>query len=82
MGFSDVGPFGSEIPTPNHAADALNKEQIKDEAGLKPKAGDKIKVGDKGLVWQKNDVLYFMFGNVDQADLLAQHDLLDAFEFE
>jgi len=35
------------------ATDALNKEQIKDEAGLKPKVGDKVKVGDKGLVWQK-----------------------------
>src|ERR1700694_1695189 len=35
------------------SSDALNREQIKDEAGLKPKAGDKVKVGDKGLTWQK-----------------------------
>jgi CubicO group peptidase (beta-lactamase class C family) len=34
-------------------SDAFNREQIKDEAGLRPKAGDKVKIGDKDLTWQK-----------------------------
>jgi hypothetical protein len=34
-------------------ADALNKQQIKDEAMLMPKAGDKIKVGNKELTWKE-----------------------------
>jgi hypothetical protein len=34
--------------------DALNKEQLKDEAKLKPKAGAKAKVGDKELVWKEH----------------------------
>jgi hypothetical protein len=33
-------------------ADALNKEQLKNEAKLQPKAGDKVKVGGKELVWK------------------------------
>ena len=32
--------------------DALNKQQVPDEAKLKPKAGDKIKSGDKELTWK------------------------------
>jgi hypothetical protein len=35
-------------------SDALDKEQLKDEAKLKPKAGDKAKVGDKTLVWKEH----------------------------
>ena len=35
-------------------ADALGKEQVKDEAKLKPKAGAKVKVGDKELVWKEH----------------------------
>ena len=34
-------------------ADALNKEQIKDEAKLQPAEGDKVKAGDKVLAWKK-----------------------------
>jgi hypothetical protein len=34
--------------------DALNREQLKDEAKLKPKAGDKVKVGGKDLVWKEH----------------------------
>ena len=34
-------------------ADALAKEQVKDEAKLQPKAGDKVTVGGKELVWKK-----------------------------
>ena len=45
------------------APDALDKQQIKDEAKLNPKAGDKVKVGDKELVWKaltsKEDMLDF-----------------------
>ena len=33
-------------------ADAIFKEQIKDEAALRPKAGDKAKIGGKELTWQ------------------------------
>jgi len=33
-------------------ADAIFKEQIKDEAALRPKAGDKTKIGGKELTWQ------------------------------
>ena len=33
-------------------ADAVFKEQIKDEAALRPKAGDKAKIGGKELTWQ------------------------------
>src|SRR5438876_959868 len=32
--------------------DALDKEQLKDEAKLKPKVGDKLKVSDKEFVWK------------------------------
>src|SRR5438067_748879 len=34
--------------------DALNREQVKDEAKLKPKASDRVKVGDKELVWKEH----------------------------
>jgi hypothetical protein len=34
-------------------ADALGKEQLKDEAKLQPKAGDKVTIGGKELVWKK-----------------------------
>jgi len=33
-------------------ADAVFKEQIKDEAALQPKAGDKVKIRGKELTWQ------------------------------
>jgi len=33
-------------------ADAIFKEQIKDEAALQPKAGDKVKIREKELTWQ------------------------------
>lgn len=33
-------------------AEAIFKQQIKDEATLRPKAGDKVKVGGKELTWQ------------------------------
>jgi hypothetical protein len=32
--------------------DAIFKEQIRGEAGLRPKAGDKLKIGRKELTWQ------------------------------
>jgi hypothetical protein len=35
-------------------ADAVGKEQIKDEGKLKPKADAKVKVGDKELAWKKH----------------------------
>ncbi|HEV3235740.1 MAG TPA: hypothetical protein VGZ25_02050 [Gemmataceae bacterium] len=35
-------------------ADALGKEQLKDEANLKPKVDAKVKVGDKQLVWKEH----------------------------
>jgi hypothetical protein len=47
-------------------AEALLKEQIKDEATLRPKAGDKVKVGGKELVWQNvtASTNYFDFNEV------------------
>lgn len=33
-------------------AEAILKEQIKDEAAFRPKAGDKVKVGGKELIWE------------------------------
>jgi len=42
------------------ASDALNKEQIEHEAGLKPKVGDKVKVGRKELLWQKKTATTFL----------------------
>ena len=35
-------------------ADAIFKEQIKDEAALRPKAGDKVKIRGKELTWQNS----------------------------
>ena len=47
-------------------AEALLKEQVKDEATLRPKAGDKVKVGAKELVWQNvtASTNYFDFNEV------------------
>jgi hypothetical protein len=47
-------------------AEALLKEQLKDEAALRPKAGDKVKVGGKELVWQNiiASTNYFDFNEV------------------
>src|SRR5262245_28165440 len=35
-------------------AEALDKEQVKDEAALKGKAGAKVKVGEKELTWKEH----------------------------
>ena len=35
-------------------SDALDREQLKDEAKLKPKAGDKAKAGGKELTWKEH----------------------------
>src|SRR5262249_40011565 len=43
-------PFGDN----ESGAQALDREQLKDEAKLKPKAGDKVKVGGKELVWKEH----------------------------
>jgi len=40
------------LPEGESGADAIFKEQIKDEAALQPKAGDKAKIGGKELTWQ------------------------------
>jgi len=47
-------------------AEALLKEQIKDEAALRPKAGDKVKIGTKELIWQNitASTNYFDFNEV------------------
>jgi hypothetical protein len=46
-------------------ADAVGKQQIKDEAKLQPKAGDTVKVGGKELVWKeyKAKDYYFNFND-------------------
>jgi hypothetical protein len=40
------------LPEGESGADAVFKEQTKDEAALRPKAGDKAKIGGKELTWQ------------------------------
>jgi hypothetical protein len=40
------------LPEGEACADALFREQVKDEAALRPKAGDTVKVGRKELTWQ------------------------------
>jgi tetratricopeptide (TPR) repeat protein len=35
-------------------ADALDKEQVKEEAKLRAKAGDTVKVGDRALIWKEH----------------------------
>ena len=40
------------LPEGETGADAVFKEQIKDEAALRPKAGDKVKIRAKELTWQ------------------------------
>ena len=47
-------------------AEALLKEQLKDEAALRPKAGDKVRIGGKDLVWRNitASTNYFDFNEV------------------
>jgi hypothetical protein len=47
-------------------AEALLKEQVKDEAVLRPKAGDKVSIGGKDLVWRNITAAtnYFDFNEV------------------
>jgi hypothetical protein len=40
------------LPDGETCAEALLKEQIKDEAALRPKAGDKVKISGKELNWR------------------------------
>jgi len=40
------------LPEAETGADALFKEQIKDEAALRPKAGDTVRIRGKELTWQ------------------------------
>jgi hypothetical protein len=41
------------LPDGESGADALFREQVKDEAALRPKAGDKVTIRGKELTWQK-----------------------------
>jgi hypothetical protein len=41
------------LPDGESGADALFREQVKDEAALRPKAGDKVTIRGKQLTWQK-----------------------------
>jgi hypothetical protein len=40
------------LPEGEACADALFREQIKDETALRPKAGDQVKIGGKQLSWR------------------------------
>jgi hypothetical protein len=40
------------LPEAQTCAEALLKEQIKDEAALRPRAGDKLMIGGKELTWR------------------------------
>lgn len=54
------------LPEGETCAEALLKEQIKNEAALRPKAGDKVKVRGKELTWQhiKAATNFFDFNTV------------------
>ena len=41
-------PFGDA----QNGAEALDKQQVKEEAKLQPKEGDKVKVGDNEVAWK------------------------------
>src|ERR1051326_7359891 len=41
------------LPEGESGADAVFREQIKNEATLRPKAGDTVKIGAKELTWKK-----------------------------
>jgi hypothetical protein len=43
------------------AADALDREQVKDESHLKPRAGEKVKVGGKERVWKEYHAKDYFF---------------------
>jgi tetratricopeptide (TPR) repeat protein len=50
------------IPLPENQSgtDALDKEQVKDEAKLKVNSGDRVKVGDRTLVWKEHTCKEYM----------------------
>jgi hypothetical protein len=54
------------LPEGETCAEALLKEQIKEEATLRPKAGDNIKVGGKELTWRNitASTNYFDFNEI------------------
>lgn len=62
-GFITTWLLLAPIPLENgqSGADALNKEQLTEEAKLQPKAGDKVKVGGEELVWKKYRAKDFFF---------------------
>jgi hypothetical protein len=57
------------LPDGETCAEALLKEQIKDEAALRPKPRDKVKVGGKELTWQNVTALtnYFDFNAIQRS---------------
>jgi hypothetical protein len=54
------------LPEGETGADALFKEQIKDEAALRPTAGDKVKIRGKELTWRNitASTNYFDFNTI------------------
>jgi hypothetical protein len=62
-GFITTWLLLAPIPLENgqSGADALNKEQLPEEAKLQPKSGDKVKVGGEELVWKKYRAKDFFF---------------------
>lgn len=65
-------------PVPSDAPDstqAVDKQQIKDEAKLEPKEGDKVKVGDRELAWRKvvNEDYFIDFHSLGGADNAAAY---------
>src|SRR6059058_3935248 len=42
------------LPDGQGGGEAVDKEQVKDEAKLRPKAGDKVRVGGKDLTWREH----------------------------
>jgi hypothetical protein len=54
------------LPEGQTGADAIFRQQIRGEAGLRPQAGDKVKIGGKELVWQNitASTNYFDFNEI------------------
>ena len=49
------------LASDSNGSEAVDKNQLPDEANVKPKEGDKVKVGDKELVWKKVQTKDYFF---------------------
>jgi hypothetical protein len=75
QGFITTWLLLAAIPLePNQSgADAVEKEQIKDEARLESRVGDKVKVGEEELVWKEYKARDYFFDFNDFLGNKAEH---------